>query len=97
LAATDQLAAELSKSDALGLLLTPHTAAAICLANRLAGVRAVLASNDNSLEADLSSIGANLLIVDPQSVGLFKLSRMAGEFFRGGVRPCPEVFRKRLK
>jgi hypothetical protein len=96
LAATDQLAAEVSKSDALGLLLTPHTAAALCLANRLAGVRAVLGSNANSLESDLSAVGANLLVVDPQSVGLFKLSRMAGEFFRGGVRPCPEVFRKRL-
>ncbi len=42
LAATDQLAGELAKGDALGLLLTPHTAAALCLANRLAGVRAVL-------------------------------------------------------
>jgi len=96
LAATDQLAAELSKSDALGLLLTPHTAAALCLANRLAPVRAVLGSDTNRLEADLSAVGANLLVVDPQSIGLFKLSRIAGEFFRGGIRPCPEVFKRRL-
>ncbi len=96
LAATDQLAAELAKGDALGILLTPHTTAAMCLANRLAGVRAVLASNAGNIEADLSAIGANLLVADPQSVSLFKLSRMAGDFYRGGIRPCPEVFRKRL-
>jgi hypothetical protein len=96
LAATDQLAGELAKGDALGLLLTPHTAAALCLANRLAGVRAVLGSNANSVGADLSAVGANLLVADPQSVSLFKLARMAGDFYRGGVRPCPEIFRKRL-
>ncbi|MGA2796793.1 MAG: hypothetical protein ABSE63_04375 [Thermoguttaceae bacterium] len=96
MAATHQLAGELAKGDALGLLLTPHTAAALCLANRLAGVRAVLGSNANSVQSDLSAVGANLLIADPQSVSLFKLARMAGDFFRGGIRPCPEVFRKRL-
>jgi hypothetical protein len=96
LAATDQLAAELAKGDTLGLLLTPHTAAALCLANRLAGVRAVLGSDSKGLETDLSAVGANLLVADPQVVGLFKLSRIAGEFVRGGIRPCPEVFKKRL-
>jgi hypothetical protein len=96
LAATDQLAGELAKGDALGLLLTPHTAAALCLANRLAGVRAVLGSNANSAEADIRAVGANLLVADPQSVSLFKLARMVGDYYRGGIRPCPEVFRKRL-
>lgn len=96
LAATDQLAGELAKGNTLGVLLTPHTAAAVCLANRLTGVRAVLASDTNSIKADTSAVGANLLIVDPQRVGFFKLSGMVGEFCRSGVRPCPEVFRKRL-
>ncbi len=96
LAGTDQLAGELAKGDALGLLLTPHTAAALCLANRLAGVRAVLGCNANNVEADLRAVGANLLVADPQSVSLFKLARMAGDYYRGGIRPCPEVFRKRL-
>jgi hypothetical protein len=95
LAATDQLAGELAKGDALGLLLTPHTAAAMCLANRLAGVRAVLGCNNNK-EADLRAVGANLLVADPQSISLFKLVKMAGDYYRGGIRPCPEVFRKRL-
>jgi hypothetical protein len=96
LAATDQLAGELSKNNTLGLLLTPHTAAALCLANRLAGVRAVIGNYAGELAADLRAVGANLLVVDPQSVGLSKLCQMAGEYCRGGMRPCPEVFRKRL-
>jgi hypothetical protein len=96
LAATDQLAGELSKNGTLGLLLTPHTAAALCLANRLTGVRAVMGCKAGDLAADLRAVGANLLVVDPQSVGLSKLYQMAGEYCRGGMRPCPEVFRKRL-
>jgi hypothetical protein len=96
LEATDHLAGELAKGNTLGLLLTPHTAAALCLANRLAGVRAVLASDTNSLDADTKAVGANLLVVDPQRVGFYKLSAMAGEFCRGGIRPCPEIFKKRL-
>jgi hypothetical protein len=96
LAATDQLAAELAKGDALGMLLTPHTAAALCLANRLARVRAVLGAGSGNLQADLRAVGANLLVADPQGIGLFKLARMAGDFYRGGLRACPEVFRKRL-
>jgi hypothetical protein len=94
--ATDRLAGELAQPNTLGLLLTPHTAAALCLANRQSGVRAVLGSNSNSVVRDLGSVGANLLIVDPQSNGMFKLSQMAGEYCRGGIRPCPEVFQKRL-
>jgi hypothetical protein len=96
LAATDQLADELSKTNTLGLLLTPHTVAAQCLANRLNGIRAVIGCNAGDLATDLRAVGANLLIADPQNVGLSKLCQMAGEYCRGGMRPCPDVFRKRL-
>ncbi len=96
LAATDQLAAELAKSNTLGVLLTPHTAAAMCLTNRSPGLRAVLISNANRVEADTSAVGANLLVIDPQSVVFFQVSRIVGEYCRGGIRPCPEIFRKRL-
>ena len=94
--ATDRLTAELTKGDCLGLLLTPHTAAALCLANRLSALRAVLGSNTSNIEADLKAVGGNLLILDPKNISLFKLCRIAGEYYRGGMRACPEVFSKRL-
>jgi hypothetical protein len=94
--ATDRLAGELAEGNALGLLITPHTAAALCLANRLPVLRAVLGCDGDGVESDIRAVGANLLVADPQNISLFKLCRMAGEFFRGGMRPCPDVFRKRL-
>jgi hypothetical protein len=94
--ATDRLSDELAKGDCLGLLLTPHTAAAMCLSNRQKGMRAVLGSNTSDVEKDLNAVGANLLIVDPKQTSLFKLCRMASEYYRGGIRSCPEVFAKRL-
>ena len=96
LAATDQLAGELAKGDALGLLLD----AAYCR-RAVFGQPACRACEPcwdamPHSEADVGAVGANLLVADPQSVSLFKLCRMAGDFYRGGMRPCPEVFRKRL-
>ena len=90
IAATDQLAAELVKPDTLGLLLTRHAAAALCLANRCGGVRAV-----GQLDA-VGEVGANLLVLDPSRLGVFQLKRTVGEFCRGGKRQCPEVLKERL-
>jgi hypothetical protein len=93
--ATDQLAAELA-SDATGLLVTAYPAAAVCLANRHAGVRAILGTRADTVAHDAQSVGANLLVVDPTALGFFAIKQMASRFLRGGPRPCPEVFRKRL-
>jgi hypothetical protein len=96
IAATDRLAAEVAKADTLGLLLSRHTAAALCLANRHRGVRAVLVTDVSELNEATASVGANLLIADPGARSLFQLKQLATEFCRGGARPCPEVFRQRL-
>ncbi|MGW8256291.1 MAG: hypothetical protein ACWGMZ_02275 [Thermoguttaceae bacterium] len=96
IAATDRLGAELKNGKTLGILLTPYTASALCLANRLSGVRAILATDAKRLARDIAAVGANLLVVDPQSIGFFKLSQLAGAYCRGGVKNCPEVFRERL-
>jgi hypothetical protein len=88
--AADQLADELAKPNTLGVLLTADAAAGLCLANRLRGIRAVA----DASAAD--AVGANLLIVDPKASNFFQLKQMVAEFCRGGVRPCPEVFRTRL-
>jgi hypothetical protein len=96
IAATDQLAAELRAGGTVGVLLTRHAAAAVCLANRLAGVRAVHATTLENLAADADAVGANLLVIDPGSQGFVPTRQMITSFVRGGVRPCPEVFRQRL-
>ena len=94
--ATDQLAADLSAGSTMGLLVTAYPAAAMCLANRHAGVRAVLGTRADTVAGDAQSVGANLLVVDPGPMGFFALKQIASRFLRGGPRSCPEVFRKRL-
>ncbi len=46
--------------------------------------------------AAAAAVGANLLVADPQAGSFFQLKQMITEFGRGGVRPCPAVFRERL-
>ncbi len=96
IAATDRLADELATPDTLGLLLTKHTAAGLCLANRHQGVRAVLGHDPAAVAADADDVGANLLVVDPTAATGFRLNQVVGRFCRGGIRPCPDALRDRL-
>jgi hypothetical protein len=96
IAATDQLAGEIAKPHTLGLLLTRHTAAGLCLANRLRGVRAVSGTDAGTVAAAVAAVGANLLVVDPAAVSPFQLKQIVSEFCRGGTRPCPDVLQERL-
>lgn len=96
IAAVDELAKETSRSDTLGVLLTPHTAAGLCLANRLPGVRAIGGSCAPEVAAAAAAVGANLLVADPRAGSFFQLKQIVAEFARGGMRSCPEVFRGRL-
>jgi len=95
-AATDRLAEELARPDTLGLLLSRHTAVALCLANRHGTIRAVLGREPAELDADVAAVGANLLVVDPYGAGMSVLSRLVQEFCAGGVKQCPEALRARL-
>lgn len=96
IAAVDELAGEVSRPDTLGVLLTSHTAAGLCLANRLAGVRAIIGTNTAETTRSAAAVGANMLVVNPAAGGFFQLKQIVAEFARGGVRPCPTVFRERL-
>jgi hypothetical protein len=96
MATSDLLAAEVTKPATLGAVLTRHTAAGLCVANRLAGVRAVLGLDPAQVTSVAAAVGANVLVVDPAGGSLFWLKRMLDAFCGGGVRDCPEVFRKRL-
>ena len=94
--ATDELGRRLAESDTLGILVTKHTAAGLCLANRHPGVRAVLGFDAATTASDAASVGANLLVIDPGAVGPFQLKRIAAQFCHGGPAVCPEVFADRL-
>jgi hypothetical protein len=95
-AATDQTAAELAKSNTLGLVVSTYPAAALCLANRHQGVRAVLGIDAATVEAEAASVGANVLVVNPRTTSFFQMRQMIGRFCRGGPRECPELLRERL-
>lgn len=94
--ATDELGQGLAESDTLGMLVTKHTAAGLCLSNRHPGVRAVLGLDEGTTATGVASVGANLLVVDPGTMGAFQLKRMASQFCRGGPAVCPEEFGDRL-
>jgi hypothetical protein len=96
MATSDLLAAEVAKPHTLGAVLTRHTAAGLCVANRLPGVRAVLGTDVAKISAAADAVGANVLVADPADGSLFWLRRLLDAFCVGGVRECPEVFRKRL-
>jgi hypothetical protein len=94
---TDRLAAEVKRPGTLGVLLTPHEAESLCLANRLPGVRAIAGKEPGEVAANAAAVGANVLVIHPKKVSPFAIRQMLGEFCRGGLRPCPDVFKQRLQ
>jgi hypothetical protein len=96
IAASDDLAAELAKDNTLGVLLTHYAAAGLCVANRLSGVRAVLAGDAAETALAAESVGANLLVISPRGTTLFQQKHLIREFVRGGVRRCPDALKQRL-
>lgn len=96
IATVDALVVELAKPGTLGLLLTEHVAAALCLANRVRGVRAAAGLDAASVARDSAAVGANLLVADPAAAGPFVLKQMVVQFCRHGPRDCPKVFLQRL-
>jgi hypothetical protein len=96
IAATDRAAGEVRCPDTLALVVTTYPAAALCLANRHRGVRAVWGVDPARLAGDLEAVGANLLVLDPRGTGQFPLKQMAIRFCRRGPAACPESLVERL-
>ena len=93
-----ELATAVGSGDALGLLMTKYVPAALCLANRREGVRAVAATTAEETEKAARSVGANVLVIDPRKAGGLSQTKMAVRAFcAGGVRACPEVFTSVLR
>lgn len=74
----------------LGLILAGHGPAALCLANRRRGVRAVLGQRIEDVDRALKTIGANLLVVEPARTSWFELRRSVEAFCRGPRTIAPE-------
>ena len=91
-----ELADEVRKSGSLGLLLTSQPQAALCAANRFAGVRAAWADCVSGVEKAKQTIGVNLLIVDPQGKSATELEPMLTAFCSGGPTACPAALRNLL-
>jgi len=93
--ATEKLAAAI-RAHCLGVLWTRHAAVGLCLANRRAGVRAVLATSVRATAAAVAAVGANVLVVDPAAGTLYERKQVLREFCLGGLRECPGEFREVL-
>lgn len=61
-------AVNLTRQTGLAVLLCKDAAAAACLANRTAGIRALAAPATSALESAMRAIGANLVVVDPATL-----------------------------
>lgn len=94
--AVDQVAAELGQGNTLGAVATEHAAAALCLANRLSGVRAVLGTDPRWVAAETAAVGANLLVLNPAALSTFQWKQLVSRFCRAPVHECPAAFRQRL-
>lgn len=93
---TESLASEIRNSDTLGVILTSQVAAALCLANRLAGVRAIAGDQTDAVAKAADAVGANLLVVQPRGKSPFQLKQIIAAFHRPGMRPCPEALKSKL-
>jgi hypothetical protein len=91
----DELTELVVRGGCLGLLLTDDSAAALCLANRVAGVRAALAVDGTGLGRAIRSIGLNLLVIEVAGRSPFQLRQLVIEFCRGPYA-CPAEIRQRL-
>ncbi|HUY87539.1 MAG TPA: hypothetical protein VMV10_02275 [Pirellulales bacterium] len=91
-----EMCEEATKGGKLGLLLTSETAAASCLANRRAGVRAVVATSAAATPRAVRAVGANVLVIDPTGRGAFEVQRIVSQFVAGAPYICPAVYAKEL-
>lgn len=78
---TKRVAAEIAQnSETRAVITTKNAAIASIWANRLSGVRAVVAFSTEQTKRDVEATNANVLIVDPSDVGPFPFRQIV-EFF----------------
>jgi hypothetical protein len=71
------------------VLLTSRPAAAVCIANRCRGVRAVGGRDSRGVLESILEVAANFVAIDPASLSAFELRRLVTEFVANWPRALP--------
>lgn len=72
--------------------LTDQPLAAVCLANRIAVIRAAAGTTGTEARQAIETIAANLLVVNPRQVNSIQWKNIVQQFQSGLPRTCPAVF-----
>lgn len=80
-----------------GVLVTGEVSAALCLANRHGGVRAVLGTTRQNVRRDVERLAANLLVVDPVARSTFEVMQLIGEFAKAEAGSNAQAWHSRLR
>jgi ribose 5-phosphate isomerase RpiB len=91
----DEMVERVRRGSERGLLFCGEPDAAVCLANRAAGIRAARAGCPSGTRRVMRAVGANLLVVDPAGKSIQQIEQAALEFCSATCR-CPGKYRERL-
>ncbi len=92
----EELCEHVTKGGTSGLLITEQSAAALCLANRQRGVRAVLGQSVSAVRHASAAVAANFLVIDPTGKGLFELRQMVRTLTQCKQNEYPPALRQKL-
>jgi hypothetical protein len=79
-----------------GVVFTSDAATAVCIANKVAGVRAVFVANVAHVARAKKSLGANLYALELAGPSFFEVKQMLKTIVAGNVQ-CPDDIVKTLK
>ena len=80
-----------------GIVLTDNPAAALCLANRQRGIRAVQAANRGEVNDAIKLVGANFLVIDAIRRSKFEVQRIVEAFATSPPAQCPPQWKTWLE
>jgi len=87
----------IARDGRLGVLVADRGDVALCLANRRRGVRAIEASDIETIEQSVSTLGANLLVIAAGgSRSEFEVRRLVEQFCQSGPRRIAPQWRDAL-
>jgi hypothetical protein len=92
----DALAGQVARDGTVAVIATARPAAAVCLANRHMGVRAVAAGGIGDVERAVAAVGANMLVIDTVGTSTHTLRMAVRRFAELAPRRPPSELAARL-